>query len=170
MNGTLEDLGGRWRLRFVRELDHPPDRVWRALTEAEHLRTWFPDEVDGEWVPGGGLSFSSELGGTFDGEVIAVDPPSVLEFRWGTDVLRFEVEERAGGCTLTLLDTFTEHGTAARDAAGWHACLDLLGDHLDEREPAVPAGDRWAQVHPAYVEEFGPEAPTIGPPAGAASS
>ena len=92
MNGALEDLGGRWRLRFIRELRHPRELVWRAITEQEHLRAWFPDEVAGDWVPGGRLTFSSPQAGEFDGEVLAVEPPSLLEFRWGTDVLRFEVE------------------------------------------------------------------------------
>ena len=37
MEGTLEDAGGRWRLRFTRPLAHPPGKVWRAITEPEHL-------------------------------------------------------------------------------------------------------------------------------------
>jgi uncharacterized protein YndB with AHSA1/START domain len=165
MNGVLEDLGGRWRLRFTRELAHPRERVWRAITEQEHLRAWFPDEVTGAWVPGGPLTFSSGQVGQFDGKVLAVEPPSVLEFRWGTDVLRLEVAERAGGCTLTLLDTFDEQGKAARDAAGWHECLDRLDAHLDGRAVAWAAGERWGQVHPGYVAEFGPAGSSIGPPA-----
>ena len=164
MNGVLEDLDGRWRLRFTRELPHPRELVWQAITEREHLRAWFPDEITGDWVPGGGLTFTSSHVGDFDGEVLAVEPPSLLEFRWGTDVLRLEVAEREGGCTLTLLDTFDEQGKAARDAAGWHECLDLLEAHLDGRDAPFPAGERWAAVHPGYVSAFGPAASSIGPP------
>jgi len=44
--GTLEEAGGgRWRLRFTRTLDHPPEKVWRAITEPEHLRAWFPQRI-----------------------------------------------------------------------------------------------------------------------------
>ena len=164
MNGALEDLGGRWRLRFIRELRHPRELVWRAITEQEHLRAWFPDEVAGDWVPGGRLTFSSPQAGEFDGEVLAVEPPSLLEFRWGTDVLRLEVAEREGGCTLTLLDTFEEQGKAARDAAGWHECLDRLVAHLDGEQAPWAPGERWGQVHPGYVAAFGPAASSIGPP------
>lgn len=32
--------------------------------------------------------------------------------------------------------------------------------------PASRPGARWAEVHPGYVERLGPEASTIGPPAG----
>ena len=42
MYGELEQLNdGRWRLRFTRALAHPPEKVWRAITEPEHLASWF---------------------------------------------------------------------------------------------------------------------------------
>jgi hypothetical protein len=64
-----------------------------------------------------------------------------------------------------LLDTFGELGKAARDAAGWHECLDRLGDDLDAGRLSFTPGQRWSEVHPRYVEEFGPEAAALGPPA-----
>jgi uncharacterized protein YndB with AHSA1/START domain len=166
--GKLEDAGGRWRLRFTRELDHPQEKVWRAITEPEHLRAWFPQHVRGEWVVGSPLTFSSPegRGPDFGGEVLAYQPQSLVEFRWGTDVIRLELAGRAGGCTLTLLDTFGELGKAARDAAGWHECLDRLTDGLGTGGPSFRPGQRWAEVHPGYVAEFGPEAAAIGPPPG----
>jgi hypothetical protein len=48
-------------------------------------------------------------------------------------------------------------------------CLDHLGADLDGQPPA-PAGPRWLAVHPGYVESFGPEAASIGPPPGYAPS
>ncbi len=166
MNGTLEDLGGRWRLRFTRELAHPPAKVWRAITEPEHLAAWFPQRISGDWAAGSKLTFSSPegRGPDFYGEVLTAEAPSVLEFTWGTDVIRLELAPAPAGCTLTLLDTFGELGKAARDAAGWDVCLEYLASHLDGGAP-VPPG-RWAELHPGYVEAFGPEAATIGPPPG----
>jgi len=35
-----------------------------------------------------------------------------------------------GGCTFVLTDAFSELGKAARDAAGWHTCLDFLAEHV----------------------------------------
>ena len=32
--------------------------------------------------------------------------------------------------------------------------------------PAVDRDQRWRQVHPSHVSQYGPEAATIGPPAG----
>ena len=89
---------------------------------------------------------------------------ALLEFRWGPDTLRLEVAARGTGRTLTLLHTFGEHGKAARDAAGWHVCLDALASHLDGNPRRRRAC--WAQVDPGYVSSFGPEASATGVPAG----
>jgi len=165
--GTLEQVGDQWRLRFSRHLAHTPDKVWRAVTEPEYLKTWFPQEIVGDWTIGGKLVFRSE-GPDFDGTVLAVDPPQLLEFVWGTDTIRLELTPDGDGTLLTLLDTFAEVGKGARDAAGWHVCLDNLEQSLAGQTPSGAAGERWRAVHPRYVEKFGPEAATIGPPAGSA--
>ena len=170
MNGVLEhtDLGPR--LRFARVLTHSPETVWRALTAPEQLRAWFPDTIVVErWEVGAPLRF--EHGPTpdasFDGEVLACEPPRLLEFTWGPDVLRFELEAHEGGTKLTLLDTIDQLGKAARDSAGWHACLDDLQHQLDQTVPAKSQKERWQALHAGYVEQFGAEASSIGPPAGA---
>ena len=109
-------------------------RVWRAVTEPGHLEAWFP-HADHRRLGGGRrrCTFSDPQGRgpDFTGEVLAYQPPSLLEFRWGPDLLRLEIAARGAGCTLTLLDTFGELGKAARDAAGWHVCLESLASHLD---------------------------------------
>jgi uncharacterized protein YndB with AHSA1/START domain len=170
VNGTLEKTAAGPRLRFTRRLAHPPEKVWRALTEPEHLKPWFPQTiVVDEWAVGASLRFehATIAEASFDGEVLAFEPERLLELRWGTDVLRFEVEPDGDGTRLTLLDTLDALGKAARDGAGWHACLDQLEHHLDGTTPPWSPSDRWREVHPAYVEELGPEAAAIGPPPGA---
>jgi uncharacterized protein YndB with AHSA1/START domain len=166
MKGTLEQAGPRWRLRFTRDLDHPVPRVWQAVTEPGDLEAWFPFRITGDWAVGASLTFSDPQSRVpdFQGEVLACEPPTLLEFRWGPDVLRLEITARGAGCTLTLLDTFDELGKAARDAAGWHVCLESLATHLDGT-PGPPR-NLWAEVHPGYVSSFGPEASVVGVPAG----
>jgi len=170
---VLEENDGRCVLRFVRLLHHPRETVWRAVTEPEGLRTWFPQRVeylswDGVPRTGAPVRFSmpNDPMQAFDGEVLTFEPPAVFELRWGTDVLRLELEdvsdEDGDSTLLTLLDTFDEPGKAARDGAGWHACLDALLRRLDDGD-SLDVGSRWAQVHPVYVQALGPEASTIGP-------
>jgi uncharacterized protein YndB with AHSA1/START domain len=173
VNGTLEQTASGPRLRFIRHLAHPQDKVWRAITEPEHLKAWFPDTIEVErWEVGAPLRFvpAPEAAEPFDGEVLAFEPPAMLELRWGTDVIRVELASEGDGTRLTLLDTIAELGKAARDGAGWHVCLDQLEHHLDGTEPPWKTSERWRDVHPSYVEELGPEAATVGPPAGALDS
>lgn len=172
--GTLEQVGGRWRLRFVRELAHSPDKVWRALTEEEHLKAWFPTTIEGELRAGAPLTFRHR-GHDYPpsaGEVIACDPPRLLEFTWGfsenpadaPEQTRFEIAPRGSGSLLTLMTTYDAVGKSARDGAGWHDCLYLLERHLAGAEPQGDPVTRWKALNRRYAARFGPEAATIGPP------
>ena len=165
--GELDRSDGALRLRFVRRLPHAPEKVFRALTEAEHLRAWFPTDVVGERRAGAALEFEFREGEgpTIEGAMLAYDPPRVVEYQWGNDeTLRFELEADGDGTVLTFVNTFAELGKAARDAAGWHTCLDLLELHLADQTPPWGQPQRWKQVHARYVEALGHEAATIGPP------
>jgi uncharacterized protein YndB with AHSA1/START domain len=166
MEGTLERVGDRWQLRYERRLPHPREKVWRALTEPEHLAVWFPSDVEGERAAGAPLRFvfRNGEGPPTEGEMLVYDPPSILELRWEKEILRFDLRADGDGCVLTFVDTFDELGKAARDGAGWHACLDVLEHHLAGEEPPWSPEEHWADVHAGYVERFGPEASTIGPP------
>jgi uncharacterized protein YndB with AHSA1/START domain len=169
MYGTLEELDdGRFQLRFTRTLAHPQDTVWRALTEPEQLANWFPTTIEGERAAGAPLRFSFPGGEAppFEGEMLAFEPPSLMELRWGPDIVRLELRQTATGTELTLLDTLDERGKAARDGAGWHACLDSLEAALSGDPDARDRMGVWREVTAHYVESFGPEAATIGPPEG----
>jgi uncharacterized protein YndB with AHSA1/START domain len=164
--GELERQGDAVLLRFRRRFAHPPEKVWRALVEPEHLAAWFPTTIDGERAVGARLRFRhpEDMFEPFDGEMLAFEPPSLLEFEWGPDVLRFELQADGDGTLLLFTDTLEELGKAARDGAGWHECLDRLAYELaSQTAPGDPA-DRWRLVHAGYVDRLGPEASTIGPP------
>lgn len=166
--GTLTAADdGRWNLRFTRHLPHPIEKVWRAITEPEHLARWFPSTIDGERTPGAPLTFRFDEDTELEGEMLAFEPPHRMELRWGDDVLRFELRSEGDGTVLELTDTTPEQGKAARDGAGWHECLELLAAAVAGRGPAFALGDVWKDVHPRYEAAFGPAASTIGPPDGA---
>ena len=163
--GVLDRSGERLKLRYERHLAHGPDKVWRALTEPEHVSAWFPTDIVGERATGAELSFPFRQGEgpTMTGRFLAFDPPVKLEMAWGEEVLRFDLAPDGEGTVLTMTVVFDELGKAARDGAGWHACLDALGADLDGSTGGTPE-DRWRQVHKQYVDRLGPEASTIGPP------
>jgi uncharacterized protein YndB with AHSA1/START domain len=166
--GNLERHDDVSVLRYERRLRHPPERVWRAITEDADLAAWFPTTIEGPRREGAPLRFSFRQGEAeaFAGEMLAFVPPILMELRWADDVLRFELEPDEGGdgtgCILRLSVTFTEFGKAARDAAGWHVCLERLSAWCDDAAP--PGPDRWKEWFRAYVERFGTEASAIGPP------
>jgi Activator of Hsp90 ATPase homolog 1-like protein len=105
-----------------------------------------------------------------DGEVTEWDPPRVLAHTWGEDRLRWELRPHDDGCLLILIQIFEDRMKAARDAAGWHLCLDVLAVALDgapvdrsahsERPP-----EDWKELNRAYEERFGilPEQATPPP-------
>ena len=76
--------------------------MWRALTEDGHLAAWFPTTIEGPRRAGAPLHFSFRQGEAeaFDGEMLAFEPPSLMELRWADDVVRFELEPdgRAACC------------------------------------------------------------------------
>ena len=139
--GTLDEAAGSWRLEFTRILRHPPDKVWQALTEPEHLAAWFPTEINGQRAEGAALQFVFRHGEgpSMEGTMVIYDPPRLLEFRWGDETLRFELRAREGDTELRFVNTFDELGKAARDAAGWHVCLELLASSLAGEPPKAAA-------------------------------
>ena len=164
--GRLERDRERAIVRYRRRLPHPPQKVWRALTEPEHLAAWFPTTIDGERGAGARLVFRfTDINlPPMDGELLVFEPPVLLELRWGPDLLRFELAPDSDGTALTFTATMTEFGKAARDATGWHTSLDLLACNLAGEAPSVAASNRWREVNGTYVQRFGPEASAIGPP------
>lgn len=154
---ALSPHGDRWTVRLERRLAHPVDRVWRALTEPDHVAQWFPVRIDGEWRPGAPLRFGDEA--TPGGEVLGVDPPRRLAFTWGDNELHLELEPDGDGTTLRLRHVFDDRPGAASFATGWHQCLAALaavvaGDPL-------PAPDRDVARHEALAARFGLGEPTI---------
>src|SRR3954463_11071338 len=155
-DGELLQRDGRFELRFVRELSHPVEKVWEAVTTPAGLAAWFPFDVVGERAAGAGLRFvfREGEGADFTGSMVEFSPESVMELRWeGDETLRLELSGFEGGCVLTLINRFDELGKAARDGAGWHTCLDVLEGSLAGSSVDAPA--RWREVHAGYVSRFG---------------
>jgi uncharacterized protein YndB with AHSA1/START domain len=157
MYGDYDTIENRPAVRFERRLSHPVDVVWRAITESEELEQWFPSRVEvDELRAGAEMTFRFEnmpldAPSTMSGRVTEIDPPRVFEFYWGDDHLRFELEPVAGSedaCVLRLTVLLDSREKAARDAAGWHVCLDRLGRQLAGAEPG--GRDDWRERYEEY--------------------
>ena len=86
--GELDRSDGRATVRFTRRLPHAPAKVWRALTEPEHLEAWFPTTIDGQRAAGAKLSFAfRDLDmPSLDGQMLVYDPPAqVAEAHWNEE-------------------------------------------------------------------------------------
>jgi uncharacterized protein YndB with AHSA1/START domain len=124
--------GENWQLVLVRELRHPPEKVWRALTDPEHLRQWAPFDADGSLGPVGKKVKLTTVGApaphVTETTVKVADAPNMLEYTWGGNQMRWELEPVDGGTRLTLWTSINRR-FIAMGAAGWHIAFDVL-DHL----------------------------------------
>ena len=157
-DGTLQRAAdGRNVLHFERQLAHPVDKVWRAITDPAEMKHWFPSGVAGDFKPGGKLKFSFEDNPTeMEGTISQLERPRVFAFTWGTDALRFELQPTSSGTRLVFDCTFTDDGVkAARDGAGWQVTFEVLEALLDSKPVPWTTTERWEQVHPSYVEAMG---------------
>ena len=123
----------QWTLVLVRDFRHPPERVWEAITEPEHLTAWAPFDASGSLGKVGTVSLSTV--GT-PGPMVAetkvrrAERPKLLEYSWGAQDLRWELEPHGPGTRLTLWHNI-DRRFVAWGAAGWHICFDVLDAHLE---------------------------------------
>jgi hypothetical protein len=87
------------------------------------------------------------------------DAPRLLEYTWGGNEIRWELEACGGGTRLTLWHNI-DRRYIAMGAAGWHICFDVL-DHLLSGTPIgrIVAGDAmkfggWQRLHAEYARQF----------------
>lgn len=160
---ALRPDGERWTLVFVRELRHPPARVWNALTDPAQLAQWAPFDADRDLGRTGDAVLSMAGGPEPAPQAASVrhaEAPTLLEYTWGEDVLRWELEAIATGTRLTLRHTLTDRSGAPRVAAGWHICLDVA-DHLLSGTPVgrIVADEAleydWARLEQDYAARLG---------------
>jgi uncharacterized protein YndB with AHSA1/START domain len=161
--------GEQWTLVLVRDLSHPPAKVWKALTNPEDLRQWAPFDSDRN-LGTVGTAKPSTVGApkplVSETRVKRADAPRVLEFNWGGQNIRWKLEPQGGGTRLTLWHNINR-GFIAMGAAGWHICFDVLERLLTGRPigrmvgaDAVKFGG-WQRLNAEYAKQFGVETPNL---------
>jgi uncharacterized protein YndB with AHSA1/START domain len=166
--GTATGTGEDWRLDFVRDYPHPPERIWRSLTDPGQTRLWWA-ESDIDLRVGGRFNLrwlngpDSQPMDWWDGQITVLEPPHLLEHTNSVHgVLRWQVEPTDRGTRLTFTNRITvpEKRFVTMSLAGWHAHLDHLLESVELREPDWPSwyqefGEPWEELHTRYQAATG---------------
>ena len=110
-----------------REMPHPAEKIWRALTTSALIAEWLM-ETDFEAKPGHRFQFRAKpvpgWTGVTNCEVIEIDPPRRLAYRWGDGsesesglktIVTWTLTPTAGG-TLVRME---QSGFRPEDEAGY---------------------------------------------------
>jgi uncharacterized protein YndB with AHSA1/START domain len=144
---------GEFTVRRTITIAAPIEKVWAAITEAEHIARWFGQAaVLDEVAVGAGGVFSFDGYGDFPVLIEELDPPRMIAYRWSNDdasgvrpdkvdpdhstVFRFTLEPIPTGTTLTVVET--GFGTTSDPAfnleshrTGWDSELNELVAYLE---------------------------------------
>jgi len=172
----IKKNGDEWTLVLVRELRHPPAKVWTALTDPEHLREWAPFDADRSLAAVGTAKLTT-IGApqphVTETQIKRADAPRSLEFSWGGGDVRWELEPLGpSGTRLTLFANINRH-YISMGATGWHVCFDVLERLLAGAPigriagPAAMKVDGWQRLHEEYARLLGVEMPKWQGPASA---
>jgi uncharacterized protein YndB with AHSA1/START domain len=116
-------------LVIEREMPHPPEKIWRALTQGPLIEEWLMKN-DFQPVTGHRFSFCSTpvpgWDGVIDSEVLVIEPNSKLSYSWGTmgtmSVVTWTLTPTKAGTHLRMEQTgFRSEQDAAYKGAtyGW---------------------------------------------------
>jgi uncharacterized protein YndB with AHSA1/START domain len=156
----------RWTLVLVRDLKHPPTKVWRALTDPANLAEWAPFDADrnlGTVGPAKLSTVGAPKPQVSETQVKRAEAPRLLEYSWGGNDMRWELEPQGAGTRLTLWHNI-DKGFISMGAAGWHICFDVLEQLLAGAPIGRIVGMEamkfgWPRLNAEYAEQFGVELP-----------
>ena len=136
----------RTTVTVEREFAHPPERLWRALTQPHLIAEWL---MKNDFVAEVGHRFNltGDWGGVLDCEVLSVEPGRALSYRWDyvhedpafdlRSVVSFELEPVPAGTRLRMEQTgFRPEQKQASGGAtyGWRQNFDKLEALLEKGE------------------------------------
>lgn len=165
--------GDEWTLILVRELRHPREIVWQALTDPAQLSEWAPFDADRNLGAVGPVKLTTVGAPTpqiAESNVTRAEAPRLLEYSWWGKTMRWQLEPLGSGTRLTLWHNI-DRAYISWGAAGWHICFDVLDQFLaGEPIGRIVGGDAmqfegWQRLTTEYGKQFGVEAPSWSPKA-----
>jgi uncharacterized protein YndB with AHSA1/START domain len=146
---TLTDTTARSQtesISFELELRHPPEKVWRALTEPALLSEWLLPAVGLRVEPGAAFTLQAPPKAGWDGTVhcrfVEIEAQRKLSYTWVVGdfldtVVTFTLTPTAAGTHLALVQTgFTPEQAQNRGGAryGWR----MMGGKLENLLARIP--------------------------------
>ena len=117
-----------------REFAHPPEKLWRALTQPHLIEEWLMKN-DFDPVVGHRFNLSGEWGGVLDCEVLEVEPNRTLSYSW-------DYTHDDAAFDLRSVVTFT----LAPTAVGTRLRMEQTGFRPDQKQALGGARVGWQQV------------------------
>ncbi|TPK83039.1 SRPBCC domain-containing protein [Mesorhizobium sp. B2-4-17] len=116
-----------------RQISHPPEKLWRALTQPHLIEEWL---MKNDFKPAVGHRFniSADWGGVLDCEVLAVEPNKTLSYTWN-------LAHHDPAFDLRSVVTFTLTPTPT----GTHLRMEQSGFRPDQRRAYGGARTGWPQ-------------------------
>ena len=108
---TAHGQSGTLSLDF--ELPHPPEKVWRALTDPVLLAEWLLPAIGFALEPGAAFTFQTQpypgWNGTVDCRFVAIEPYRKLSYTWRVPfletVVTFTLAPTASGTRLSIVQS-----------------------------------------------------------------
>ncbi|MFJ7408301.1 MULTISPECIES: SRPBCC family protein [unclassified Lysinibacillus] len=159
MLATIQKHQSGYSAQFTWPLSHSISEVWAVLTKNGKLQKWMSNLEMIEPKKNGKMRFNMNDGtDTFiDIDITDYIEQEVLEFEWGKDSVRFELSPTSDGSILVLhekIGQLTDH--TPKDLAGWHICLELLSDLLNDSvhgEFPMEAWQKWLAEYTLLIHE-----------------
>lgn len=143
MYAAIRKTNEGYAATYERILEHPPEKVWLALTDPSHIKDWF---VRTELEPRAGgryVEHHDHVGLSMEGQVTRFEPPRAFEHTWWGVTpegepdprILWEIHPDKQGSRLVVTYLFPSLDGAHEALAGWEICIDILAAILDGDDP-----------------------------------
>ncbi|MGD6845379.1 SRPBCC domain-containing protein [Bacillus infantis] len=151
--GTLYETSGRYALRFERYFPYRREEVFGVITKPSDFSQWYPFATGVmDLRTGGKIAFDDGEGSTYEAVITEFKVPYIFEFREVDDLLQISLLEEGEGCKMIFSHVFDDKEMAMYVAAGWHRCLDVLGQIVHGKP--VEWKDNAVELREYYKEAF----------------
>jgi uncharacterized protein YndB with AHSA1/START domain len=116
-----------------RDMPHPPEKLWRALTQPHLIAEWL---MKNDFAPTVGHRFQlrGDWGGILDCEVLTVEPARTLAYTW-----EYNNDDPQFGLKSVVTFTLT------RTEAGTHLRVEQTGFRSDQKQALGGALHGWTK-------------------------